>query len=337
MEYGRISGVHRSGSPKRYRPEPFSEYAIAWRGKTQLFTITQCDVERTHEVEGRKLYSGLYLNELIVRATRPGEHVEGLYENYVGTISALAMGEQDLEVLLRTFERDLLKGLGYEIVFDFEIEKGRPIDAQKQYCFDADGGFRLADEMEGERVSGATLLDIAAEDYSREETRQAAKGILRSAMQQHIGDQPVLSRSLYSSPSSTNPQTESNGAQRGLAVSDTSHAAPMAQFDEQILSPSDDWVADLVRADPDERTTILHVERLINGTAFKKDAAQIANILLKLEVDTDVVLAGALFYAIRNKELDASQVEDPAISKLITVIASHGSSGYGGTYRRGVS
>lgn len=92
------------------------------------------------------------------------------------------------------------------------------------------------------------------------------------------------------------------------------------QLDEQFASLSDDWVADLVRSDPNQRQTILHVERLIQRTSCKDEAASIARTLLMLKADTPVVLAGALFYPVRNKETDASQIKNQGIGKLVTAL-----------------
>ncbi|MXW53315.1 MAG: bifunctional (p)ppGpp synthetase/guanosine-3',5'-bis(diphosphate) 3'-pyrophosphohydrolase [Gammaproteobacteria bacterium] len=90
------------------------------------------------------------------------------------------------------------------------------------------------------------------------------------------------------------------------------------QFDRLFDDPSHDWVATLVRNDDDQRKVILHVEQLIQNSETKEEAARIANILIELGVDTPVVLAGALFYAVRNKEVDVHNVENNGISKLVT-------------------
>ena len=90
------------------------------------------------------------------------------------------------------------------------------------------------------------------------------------------------------------------------------------QFDRLFDDPSHDWVATLVRNDDDQRKIILHVERLILDSATKEEAARIANILIELGVDTPVVLAGALFYAVRSKEVDVNHIENNGISKLVT-------------------
>lgn len=196
---GRISGIHRSGVNQQSNLELFVEYSIAWRGKNHLVTISQCEVEQMFRIKGHKLYLGLYLNELVAKTTRPDEHVEGLFEIYVESMGALGSGDPDVEPILRRFERTLLKGMGYEIVFDTEVSDGKAIDPSKLYEYVADGGFRQLENGSAKGFDGASLLAIAKDDYSQARTRAVAKFVLRSALQHRIGDQQILSRSLFGS------------------------------------------------------------------------------------------------------------------------------------------
>ena len=98
----------------------------------------------------------------------------------------------------------------------------------------------------------------------------------------------------------------------------SSYAARVEQFDEIFEDTQGDWVAELVLKDPEERSTILNCEKLLRRTKTKKQAACIARILGLLHVDTSVVLAGILFHAVRNKEVDLEQVNHPATCKLLT-------------------
>lgn len=197
VHHGRISAVQRLASRHRSGLELFTEYTIAWRGRSQLVNITQCDAERSLCMSGRKLYLGLYMNELVVRTTRPEEEVQGLYETYIDSISAVGSEDSDVEPILRSFERALLKGLGYEIVFDYELVPRRKIEPDLYYQFDPEGGFRqVLPHIDG-RIEGSYLLAIANGDYALPRTRQVAKSVMRTALQQRIGNQAIVSRSLF--------------------------------------------------------------------------------------------------------------------------------------------
>ncbi|MCY3883535.1 MAG: DNA repair protein RecO [Gammaproteobacteria bacterium] len=204
VHHGRVSGIQRQVASHRHGLELFTEYHISWRGKSQLVTITRCDLERSFRVGGRKLYLGLYMNELIVRTTRPEEEVEGLYEAYVQSIESIGSEDSDVEPILRDFERALLRGLGYEIVFDYELAEGRRVEPELHYQFVPDGGFQRVESYVDGRIQGASLLAIASNDYDLPRTRQVAKSVLRTALQHRVGNQPIISRSLFGAQHSQN-------------------------------------------------------------------------------------------------------------------------------------
>lgn len=205
--HGRRSGIQRLSTANRHSLELFTEYNISWRGRSQLVTITQCEAERNFPMNGRKLYLGLYLNELIVRTTGPEEEVEGLYEAYIDSIAGISSESSEVEPILRTFERALLKGLGYEIVFDYELVEGRKVEPDLHYLYAPEGGFRRVESHVDGGLEGASLLAIARDDYTLPQTRQVAKSVLRTALQYRVGNQPIVSRSLFGSQ-----HTRTNGA-----------------------------------------------------------------------------------------------------------------------------
>jgi recombinational DNA repair protein (RecF pathway) len=176
-----------------------------------LVTITHCDAERSFTMSGRKLYLGLYLNELIVRTTGPEEDVEGLYSAYIESVSRIGSDTSDVEPTLRSFERALLKGLGYEIVFDYELVEGRRIKPDSHYQFVPEGGFRRIESPVNGSFEGISLLAIASNDYTLPRTRLVAKNVLRTALQYRVGNQPIVSRSLFGSQHS-----RTNGTSTGL-------------------------------------------------------------------------------------------------------------------------
>ena len=195
-KHGRVHGVQRNSQKFRQNADLFVEYGISWRGKSQLVTITHCEPRRAYPVTGKKLYSGLYLNELIVRGTKPQEHVEGLFETYARAIDDIVACD-DVEPVLRTFERKFLKGLGYEIIFDHDVTNGARVDPAGSYEYVSKLGFRANGETKEGDIDGESLLAISRDDYSGLPTRRVAKRVLRSALQETIGELPLVSRSLF--------------------------------------------------------------------------------------------------------------------------------------------
>ncbi len=90
--------------------------------------------------------------------------------------------------------------------------------------------------------------------------------------------------------------------------------------EDSVLQPwlSEDWVVTLVQRDSHARSTILAVEKLIAGTSSSAKAAYIANLLITLNVDVSVVLAGAIYFGVKGKEFDLNNVEHVEIENLVT-------------------
>ena len=93
-------------------------------------------------------------------------------------------------------------------------------------------------------------------------------------------------------------------------------------FDTEELKKlqTHDWVSALVRRDAEARNTALAVEKQVTKTPHKEKSAYLANLLFQLNVDTSVVLAGALFYANRETEDQLAQFEDASVLKLVTAL-----------------
>lgn len=196
--HGRLSGMLRQGGTGISRAEPFVLYELTWRGRNELVNVSQCEPISTYRLSGHNLFAGLYLNELVMRTTRSNQTLAGLFDRYVDTLGSLQQVE-DLEPPLRSFERGLLESLGLEVQFDREMPQGDPIDPRRSYQFLPQQGFqRVPDDANG-GLKGASLLAVARNDYSTTSSRQVAKFVLRTALQDFIGDQPIVSRALFQS------------------------------------------------------------------------------------------------------------------------------------------
>ena len=174
-----------------------TQYEFSWRGNTQLFNITHSDCSRVYQIQGKRLYASLYLNELIKRSMRQGEVIEGLFESYTSTLEDFEEGEKLLEESLRRFEKRLLTGLGYELVFHCEADEGKTVEPDRCYRFISGRGFRICDANSDQSYDGESLLAISQDDFREAKTRRAAKLILREAIQFHIGFEPFKSKQLF--------------------------------------------------------------------------------------------------------------------------------------------
>ena len=72
---GRVAAVVRGarGSGKPRPLEPFGLVEVSWRGRGQLPTATTIEALKRYPLLGERLYAGMYLNEVLVRALREEE------------------------------------------------------------------------------------------------------------------------------------------------------------------------------------------------------------------------------------------------------------------------
>lgn len=203
----------RSGKSK-YRAllQVFQPLLISYSGRGEVKTITAVDTGTSAlKLQGERLFSAMYLNELLTRVLH--SHVEhtSLYQHYQESLLALQAGKQ-LEPVLRRFELALLMELGYGVNLETDYHSHEAIMAGKHYRFTPDVGFELQDKVEStagiettaaldnSRIfSGEHLIALRESQLSDADSAQSAKRLLRLALSSHLGERPLHSRSLFAS------------------------------------------------------------------------------------------------------------------------------------------
>lgn len=189
---GRVGAVARGGRSKPLL-QPFIPLEGTLHGRGELLTLGAFEARGSAPgLQGRALYCGLYMNELLVRLLhRHDPHAE-LLAWYEDTLNALAGGEAPLDLLLRRFEFRMLEMLGYG--FDLRCDaSGRPLHPQSRYRLEPEQG--LVEDDQGE-FSGKRLIDLV--DGSEEpDVRREARELMRRALAPHLGERPLTSRELF--------------------------------------------------------------------------------------------------------------------------------------------
>jgi DNA repair protein RecO (recombination protein O) len=212
VDYGRVRAVARGArrAKSKYRPllQIFHPLLISLSGKGDVKTLTAVESSiSTFELQGERLFSGLYLNELITRILISNAEHSVLYKNYQNTLLGL-QGTDDLNLVLRRFELSLLEELGYALDLDQDCVSRHPIEGGKKYMFAPDRGFEQIgslQENDGRNANvfkGQHILELSKLGFSSQESRNAAKNILRMALQAQLGDKPLHSRNLFAHRSS---------------------------------------------------------------------------------------------------------------------------------------
>jgi DNA repair protein RecO (recombination protein O) len=147
-------------------------------------------------LRGRALMCGFYLNELVLRLLPRDDPHEALFDCYGAALSGLSH-HNNLFSMLRSFEKRLLAELGYAPLLEREAASGAPIDPSRRYVYEPDRGpMPLQNSSSELSVSGQTLLDLAADEYSRPETRDEARILLRALIGQRLHGQVLHTRSV---------------------------------------------------------------------------------------------------------------------------------------------
>lgn len=202
-DFGRVTavarGVRKNKTPKRQLLNPFSRLLVCWQGKTDMKLLTSFESDNHFlTLTANHLYSGFYLNELLMRLLPEMDRHNGIYYAYEQCIIALQRGE-DIEPLLRGFEFRLLGELGYGLDFGMDARNDCEIQMQGLYEWHVQEGFFSAapNIPENFLLKGEWLLAIARGDYSSPATRLAAKHLSRRMLKPLLGNRPLNSRALF--------------------------------------------------------------------------------------------------------------------------------------------
>jgi DNA repair protein RecO (recombination protein O) len=202
--FGRVAllarGARRPRSAMRGVLLSFHPLRFSWSGSAELANLR--DTEWAGGIpllSGRGLMCGFYVNELLLRLLPRDDPHESLFDAYADALAGLA--SQDVSAVLRSFEKRLLAELGYAPLLETDAAS-RPIDPERMYSYEPDRGPVPANgSAPGQRsvnvmVSGRTLLDVAAGDYARSETRDEARALMRVLIGERLHGQSLHTRSI---------------------------------------------------------------------------------------------------------------------------------------------
>lgn len=205
VEHGRVGVVARGGRGPRSRLagllQPFQPLLMSWQGRGELATLTGAEAAgRPLTPPGGKVFSGFYVNELMLRLVRRGDAVPGVFALYRELLADLARRDATEEEVLRPFEKALLDELGYGLLLDHEADTGRPVEAGVTYRYELEHGpVRAGAGSTSGRLTlaGEALLALSRGDPPPESARGDVKRLMRAALSLYLGDAPLKSRQLY--------------------------------------------------------------------------------------------------------------------------------------------
>ncbi|MNJ08908.1 DNA repair protein RecO [compost metagenome] len=194
---GRLRAVMRRARGKGgSQVRPFVPLEVELRGRGELKTVGRLDSVGTAAwLHGDALFSGLYLNELLIRLLPAEDPHPVVFEHYAATLRALGAG-RPLEPLLRAFEWRLLDELGYGFALDQDVN-GEPLAIDGLYRLQVDAGLERVYLLQPGLFTGAELAAMANADWEVPGALGAAKRLMRQALAVHLGGRPLVSRELF--------------------------------------------------------------------------------------------------------------------------------------------
>jgi DNA repair protein RecO (recombination protein O) len=148
---------------------------------------------------GSRLFSALYVNELVMRLLHRHDPHPKLFAVYSDTLASIARADE-VEVVLRQFELTLLDALGYGFALDTDGETGARLDESARYTFESGTGLvclpRFGAAARSGGYPGSDLLQMSAGVLDGS-VRETAKRLLREVLAAHLGPEPLRSRELF--------------------------------------------------------------------------------------------------------------------------------------------
>ena len=201
--HGRVAmlarGARRPRSATRGVLLAFHPLRLSWSGgvggEVSLGNLIDAEwAGALHALSGRGLMCGFYLNELVLRLLPRDDPHEELFDAYGEALSSLSTAEP--APVLRAFEKRLLRELGYAPLLDHDASR-QPIEPGRLYAYEPERGPVPAQGRSDYLVvSGQTLLDIAADDYGRPETREEARHLMRALIGMRLHGQTLHTRAI---------------------------------------------------------------------------------------------------------------------------------------------
>ena len=199
--HGRVTlfahGARRPKSPLRSVLRPFLPLLVSWSGPADGGTLTAAEsAEGSLVLPPKRLMSGFYLNELMLRLLPKEDRHEALYDAYAAALRQLADGAE--QAALRSFESVLLEELGYGVDLARDAGNGRPLESDRYYHFEPGRGVIALRESEpgADAYAGRDVLGVAHGEFGQAPVLKAARRIYGAAIAHCLEGRGLASREV---------------------------------------------------------------------------------------------------------------------------------------------
>ena len=178
--YGRVALLARSARKRQSELRgvlvPFVPVSASWYGSQELKTLHRAEwIGGWPQPQGRALFSGLYINELMLKLTAREDPIPELYDALEAVMRAVCV-ESSHTAALRRFEWALLTRLGFAPDL-FHDGNGEAIRAEETYWLTPENAVVPIEEAErfnprnhGVAVGGDILIQLREGDFTHPES-----------------------------------------------------------------------------------------------------------------------------------------------------------------------
>ncbi len=195
LDHGRVGLVARGARGPRTRTrallQAFRPLLLSWTGRGDLGGLNAVETAGTSlTLTGERVFSGWYLNELLLRLLGRHDPHPGIYQAYGQALGGLAADPGLGEAALRRFELSLLAELG----FGLDLPAG--LDAQCWYLLRPDTGLQMVSASTAGAVLGRCLIALRDDRLQDPADLRAARGVLRAALAPLLGERVMASSAV---------------------------------------------------------------------------------------------------------------------------------------------
>ena len=207
-DHGRVclmsKGSRGARSPVGGLLQPFRPLLLGWQGRGEMPSLRTVDAadSRPPRLGGRELMSAFYLNELIMRLLHRHDVYEALFDDYHTVLYAL-QSPAGLEAGLRSFEKKMLRHLGFGLNLEHDADSGEAVRADALYAYHFEHGPVLSGPDASSQypvVTGDSLLAFAGDALRSERQLADIKRLMRYVIHNHLGGRELKSRELFRNP-----------------------------------------------------------------------------------------------------------------------------------------
>lgn len=187
-DFGRVGLIARGARSAKSRPrallQGFRPLLLSWSESGDLGTLTGVEPHGpAKDFRGEAVFSGWYLNELLLRLLQRHDAHPALFDAYGEALDALS---EHGERALRRFELRLLADLGFGLDLPHDLEPDR-----RYRYHGGEGPILIEPELDNDGYPGKMLIELRDDRLEDPGDLRLARRLLREALAAHLGGKPL--------------------------------------------------------------------------------------------------------------------------------------------------